>query len=159
MDETQAHSLRQLLLNGEVASLGTLHNGEPAVSMVPFALLPDTGSFVVHVSRLATHTQDMQRHPGISIMVVGERTEDIPVQALARASISGTAAKLEPDSPNYPPAKAAYLGKFPTSEPLFEFGDFSLFLLTPRSVRFVGGFGNAWSANAAQFQQALRAPS
>ena len=56
MELAQAQALRELLQQQEVAALGTLRNGEPFVSMVPYALLPD-GSLVVHVSRLATHTR------------------------------------------------------------------------------------------------------
>ncbi len=155
MDENQAHAVRQLLLGGEVAALGTLHNGEPAVSMVPYALMPGTGQFVIHVSRLATHTRDMQSHAGVSIMVVAERSQDSSAQALARVSFAATAAPCTPESPEYPSARAVYLARFPTAEPMFGFGDFTLYLVSPRAVRFVGGFAQAWSATGAQYQQAM----
>jgi putative heme iron utilization protein len=155
MDEDQAHAVRQLLLGGEVAALGTLHNGEPAVSMVPYALMPGTGHFVIHVSRLATHTRDMQSHAGVSIMVVAERSQDSSAQALARVSFAATAAPCTAESPDYQAARAVYLARFPTAEPMFGFGDFSLYLLSPRAVRFVGGFAQAWSATGAQYQQAM----
>jgi heme iron utilization protein len=155
MDENQTREIRKLLLGGEVAALGTLHNGEPAVSMVPYAILPGTGQFVIHVSRLATHTRDMQRHAGVSIMVVAERTQDSSAQALARVSFAATAAPCTAESPDYQTARAVYLARFPTAEPMFGFGDFSLYLVSPRSVRFVGGFAQAWSATGAQYQQAM----
>lgn len=155
MNASQAEALRHLLQGGEVAALGTLHNGEPAVSMVPYAILPGTGTIIIHVSRLATHTQDMQRHPGTSLMVMAPRALDTPVQGLARVSLGATAALCGPDAAAYAGSRAAFLAKFPTSEPMFGFGDFSLVTLTPRSVRFVGGFGQAWSATAAQYQHAM----
>ena len=158
MDESQASALRQLLLSGDIAALGTLHDGEPAVSMVPYAILPASGKIIIHVSRLASHTQDMEHHPVTSLMVVAPRAPDVPVQALARVSLGATATVCKGEAPDYAAARAAYLAKFPTSEPMFGFGDFSLYLLSPLSVRFIGGFGRAWSATAAQYQQAMAFP-
>jgi heme iron utilization protein len=155
MEEQKLKSIAAHLRRGKVASLGTLHNGEPAVSMVPYALVPETGHFVLHVSQLATHTQDMERHPRVSIMVVADWTGDEPVQALARASLACDAIPCVAGASEYASARSAYVRKFPDSEPMFDFGDFSLFLLVPRTVRFVGGFGKAWAANAAQYREAM----
>jgi putative heme iron utilization protein len=154
MDDAQAGSLRDLLLRQEVAALGTLRRDEPFVSMVPYALLPD-GVLVVHVSRLATHTRDMEDHPGVSVMVLAERSPDVPAQALARATLQGEAQVCPPGAADHDPARAAYLARFPDSEPLFEFADFSLMRIVPRSVRFIGGFAQAWSITGAQYTQLM----
>jgi hypothetical protein len=55
MNPAYAQPLRELLHTQQVAALGTLHEGQPYVSMVPFALLPGGSGFVIHVSQLATH--------------------------------------------------------------------------------------------------------
>ncbi len=55
MNPAYAQTLRELLRTQQVAALGTLHQGQPYVSMVPFALLPGGSGFVIHVSQLATH--------------------------------------------------------------------------------------------------------
>ena len=157
MDITPSQILKQLLTQGEVASLGTLHKGEPAVSMVPYAVLAATGELVIHVSGLATHTQDMQRHAGVSVMVMGERLPDTPAQGVPRVTLAATAGFCPADHPQHDPAKAAYLQRFPSVEPLFGFSDFSLVLLSPRSARVVGGFAQAWSLTAVQVRQALAA--
>jgi len=154
MDDAQAGSLRDLLLRQEVAALGTLRRDEPFVSMVPYALLPD-GVLVVHVSRLASHTRDMEDHPGVSVMVLAGRTPDVPAQALARATLQGDARACLPEDAGYDAARAAYLARFPDSEPLFGFADFSLFRIVPRSARFVGGFAQAWSITGAQYAQLM----
>lgn len=156
MDATQAQALRQLLQRQQVAALGTLHKGEPFVSMVPFALLPD-GQAVIHVSRLATHTKDMEQHPGVSLLVMGERAPDEPAQALPRATLQGQARACPPDDARYAAARSAYLARFPQSEPMFAFADFSLFVIAARSVRFVGGFAQAASLTADGYA-ALMAP-
>ncbi len=86
--EAQAQAqtaLRPLLHETKVAALATLHQGEPAVSMVPYALRPD-GRFTIHVSRLATHTQDMLAHErvslhALSIMALRCRLPQVPASS------------------------------------------------------------------------------
>lgn len=154
MDAQQAQALRALLQRQEVAALGTLRNGEPFVSMVPYALLAD-GGLAVHVSRLATHTRDMEEHPAVSVLVMAERSPDVTAQALARITLQGDAEALAPDAPGYDAARAAYLARFPASEPMFGFADFVLFRIVPRSVRHVGGFAQAGSLTGAQYAQLM----
>ena len=156
MNPDQAQALRQLLHRQDVAALGTLHRDEPFVSMVPFALLPD-GRVVIHVSRLATHTRDMEEHPGVSLLVTDQRSDDVPPQALPRATLQGKARRCTHDAAEYAEARQRYLARFPQSEDLFGFADFSLFVVTPRSVRFVGGFAQAWSVLADAYVAAMSA--
>ncbi len=155
MTPTQADTLRQLLEQQDTAAIGTLHRGEPFVSMVPFALLPGGRGLVIHVSRLATHTNDMQLHPGVSLMVTAAREPGVPPQGLARATVQGEARFCVDGSDDYAAARAAYVTRFPESEPMFGFGDFSLVVIVPRTVRVVGGFAQAWSASVADFVAAM----
>ncbi|HET8748557.1 MAG TPA: pyridoxamine 5'-phosphate oxidase family protein [Ramlibacter sp.] len=150
MDAMQAQAMRQLLERQEVAALGTLHKGEPYVSMVPYALAPG-GAFVIHVSRLATHTRDMELHPGVSLLVTEERTPEVPPQALPRVTVQGQAVACGPEAPLYAAAREAYLSRFPNSQEMFGFADFSLFVIEPRALRVVGGFAQAWSITAADY--------
>lgn len=150
MDASHEQALCALLRRQEVAALGTLRRDEPFVSMVPYALLPD-GSLVVHVSRLASHTRDMEEHPAVSVMVMAERAPDVPAQALPRATLQGDARPCPPDAADYAAARAAYLARYPDTEFMFGFADFSLFRIAPRSVRFVAGFGQAGSLTAERY--------
>ena len=154
MDDPRFTLLRSLLHHQVIAALGTLHGGRPAVSMVPFVLSPDK-ALVIHVSRLATHTKDMERSPDVSLMVMAEREPSEMPQALARVSIAGRAEQCLPESAAYAAARQAYLSRFPESEPMFGFGDFSLVLIHPESVRVVGGFAQAWSLTRAQYLEAM----
>lgn len=155
MDTHQAQALRQLLMTQDVAALGTLHKGEPFVSMAPYALLPAGGGFVLHVSRLATHTRDMELHAGVSLLVMDAREDAPGAQALPRASVQGEARRCAPEDAAYAQARSAYLARFPESEPMFGFADFSLFVVAPRSVRFVGGFAQAGSLLAGDFARLM----
>ena len=157
MTRTQADTVRHLLRDQDVAALGTLNRGEPFVSMVPFALLPDGNGFVIHVSRLATHTADMQQHAAVSLMVCDVREPGTPPQGLARATVQGDARTCVSGSEEHAAAQHAYLSRFPESEPMFDFGDFSLVVIVPRAVRVVGGFAQAWSATPADLAVALSA--
>jgi putative heme iron utilization protein len=142
---TPAHvqTLRDLLQTQQVASLGTLHKGQPYVSMVPFALRPDGTDFIIHVSQLAAHTKDMLVSPQVSLLVIAPPTPEVIAQELARITVQGEAVQLAGGTPEHAAAKAAYLTRFPQSEMMFGFSDFSLFAIVPGSIRFVGGFAQA----------------
>jgi putative heme iron utilization protein len=148
MNPSQAQALKNLLETQQIASMGTLHKSEPYVSMVPFALLPRGRGFVIHVSQLAAHTKDMLSNPTVSLLAVAPQGPEVPVQALARATIQGEARQCADTDPDYAEARRAYLLRFPQSEEMFGFSDFSLFVIAPRSVRFVGGFAQAATITA-----------
>jgi putative heme iron utilization protein len=154
MDAGLAQRLRSLLGTQRIASLGTLHEGEPYVSMVPFALLPG-GVFVVHVSALAAHTKDMLASPRVSLLVIAPLEADTSPQALARVTIQADAEPLDESMPEHAEARAAYLARFPQSAQTFELSDFSLFAIRPRSLRFVGGFAQARTITPAGLARVL----
>jgi len=159
MESSQAIALRSLLDSQEVASLATLHKGEPSVSMVPYALLPQGRGFVVHVSRLATHTADMLANSAVALLVVAPPGSAGSPQELQRASVQGRASLCAPDSPEYQEARTVYLSRFPQSEELFSFADFSLYIITVRSVRYVGGFATATYILAPEFSSVMNDPA
>ena len=156
MESSQARALKMLLESQQVASLGTLHNDEPAVSMVPYALLPQGRGLVIHVSQLASHTKDMLANPAVSLLVIAP-PGTAPPHELPRVSIQGSAEQCLSHAPEHAEAKQAYLTRFPQSEEMFAFTDFSLFVIFVRSARFVGGFAQAKSVNAESFAASMSA--
>ena len=153
---THAQPLRELLQTQQVASLGTLHQGQPYVSMVPFSLRPGSTDFVIHVSQLAAHTKDMLINPQVSLLVIAPPTPDVTPQELARITVQGEAVQLQKDTPEHAAARAAYLARFPQSEMMFGFADFSLFAIVPSSIRFVGGFAQATTISPETLASVLR---
>ena len=145
MDIDTARSLRQLLATRPVASLATLHRGEPALSMVPFVLPAGDTRLYIHVSALATHTRDLQQHARVALLVMAEPDADTLAQALPRVALQADATVLERDGAEHAAARAAYLLRFPQAAPIFELGDFSLVALQPVAARLVAGFGRAHS--------------
>ncbi len=82
--------LQQLIFGRVTAALGTLHQGLPFVSMVPYAAARD-GRFILHVSRLAAHTRDMLDNPDVSLLITESEGEGKMPQALARVTVQGRA--------------------------------------------------------------------
>jgi putative heme iron utilization protein len=149
--------LHLVLQRQPVAALATLHGGVPAASMVPYALMPD-GRLVIHVSHLATHTADMQTAPQVALLVTApEDTSPSPL-ALPRISVQGLAHRCDDAHADHDLARRLYQARFPDSEPMFGFGDFSLFLIEPTQVRFVAGFGKAHALTGAAWQALMAAP-
>lgn len=148
--------LRALVESQHCAALATLHDGEPLVSMVPFAIQPEGAGIIVHVSTLAAHTRDMLASARVSLLVMDAPRAAVTPQARARLTIQGTARQLSASGDEHPAAKATYLARFPDSEYLFGFADFSLFAITPTSARWVGGFAQAKTLSAARLAEILR---
>lgn len=143
MDADDTRMLRHLLAARPVAALGTLHQGEPAVSMVPFVLPAGHAAPLIHVSALAPHTRDLQQHPRVSLLVMAELAEGMAPQALPRVALQADAQLLVRDGAEYAAAREAYLARFPDAAVTFGLGDFSLVALQPVSARLVAGFGRA----------------
>lgn len=152
MSDDAIRTAERILRGQTIASLGTLHAGEPAVSMVLFA--PAGGALVIHVSRLASHTADMLAHATVGVLIVEANAGDVLPQARARLSINGEAQRLA-NGPEQVEARSAYLGRFPDAAPIFELGDFSLFAIRPKSIRVIGGFGRAATLCPEQIASAL----
>lgn len=157
MHADQAAALRALLESQRVAALATLHKGEPAVSMVPYALLPHGQGLVIHVSRLATHTADMRAHAAVAVLVTAPPASAPTPRELARASLQARAQWIPEGTIEHEAARQAYLQRFPESEETFGFADFSLLRLAVVSVRFVGGLANTGTIMGARFEAIMAA--
>ena len=154
MDRELKVVLQQLIRGRMIAALGTLHQGAPFVSMVTFAAAGN-GSLILHVSRLAAHTRDMLDNPDVSLLITESEGAGKMPQALARVTVQGRAEMLDRDSQKHIDAQDVYLSRFPDATPLFEFSDFSIFVIKPVSARVIAGFGQAVTITAEDFVTAL----
>jgi heme iron utilization protein len=150
--------LAQLVRRRKTAALGTLREGAPFVSMVPYAIAADGSGFVIHVSKLAAHTKDMLADARVSLLVAETEGAGRSPLALARVSVQGSARRIPSGSADLSACRAAYLGRFPEAEPMFGFADFSIFLIRPDSARFVAGFGEAHSLSGESMVRLLQQP-
>ena len=154
MDSQTQQLLLKLIRGQRVAALGTLRNGAPEVTLVPFAVASDCTAFYIHISRLAHHTQNIQHDARVSVMV--SETDDglRNPSSLARVSIQGEAVLVEIDSPDYDSARSTYLTKFPQAEMMFGLGDFGLYTIVPQTARFVAGFAQTFNLTLTNFREA-----
>lgn len=143
-----------LIRSQRIASLGTIRDGNPLVSMVPFAETPDLSSFLIHISRLALHTQDILKNPRVGLMIAEPDKGTKNPQTLARASIQGQAVVVPRDSADYDALADLYLHKFPDAAMTFSLGDFELYKIEAASARFVAGFGQIFNFGRLDFQMA-----
>ena len=146
MDSPSKNLLFRLVSNSRVASLGTLHDGAPSVSLVLAAPDPGHSVWFLHVSRLASHTGDLVKDRRVSLMLAMPDTGEKDPQQLARLTLTGEATELPADSAEEASAKEIYVAKFPHMAGIVEeLGDFSFWVVRPKSARFVGGFARAFT--------------
>ncbi|HNB40930.1 MAG TPA: pyridoxamine 5'-phosphate oxidase family protein [Anaerolineales bacterium] len=154
MDAQSEKVLAQVIREARIASLGTLHDEAPQVSMVAYVYAEDFSAFYIFVSRLAQHTVDMQKDNRVSLMICETDDARSDPQTLVRVSIRGKAEMLQTGEPGYTPLKEQYIARFPESEKLFNLSDFSFWRISPRGGRYVAGFAKAFNITADTLQKA-----
>ena len=156
MDASSEKLLAQIIRNIRLASLGTLRDNAPFVSMVAYVPADDFSAFYVHISRLAQHTMDMLKDKHISLMIAEADDGRADPLTLARVSIRGVVELMPVGEPGYTPIKAMYLARFPQSEPLFELSDFEMWRIVPKGGRYIAGLGKAYNLTPDSLSKASR---
>ena len=161
-------SLRALLATQRIATLGVqpvadfsqpLSLPAPGLSCVPWAWNSEFFCLVIHVSALASHTQAMEQHPAISLMMVAQEQAGSGVHALERVSIQGVASTPPAQSSLWLAAKASYLQRFPEALAMTMLGDFRFVCITPVKARHIAGFGAARDVDDQELIAALNPAS
>ena len=153
MDAQSEKLLAQIVRNTRIASLGTLRDGAPRVSMVAYVPAEDFSAFYIHVSRLAQHTVDMQKDKQVSLLITEVDDGRADPQTLARVSIRASAEMIPNGEPGYTPLKELYLARFPEAEQFFKLADFSFWRIKPKGARFVAGFAKAYNITVETLQK------
>lgn len=142
-------AVRALLDASAVASLGTVDDAGPSVSLVPYVVLRAPTRLYLFVSELAAHTGALRRDPRCAWMVSESPREGDPRSnhALTRLMAKATARFLSRDEARALGVEAAYRAKFPIAETLLGLGDFHFVELATveGSASFVQGFGRAFA--------------
>jgi hypothetical protein len=142
-----AADLAALLRRERIAHLATLRQDAPMASMTLYLPEPGFEAFLVHVSRLAWHTQDMEGDPRVALSIAETDDGRADPFTLKRVSIRGNAKQL---SGTQHALKNSWLKKFPEQAINFELADFSFWRILPRDARFVAGFGRIHNLSAAE---------
>ena len=154
MDSDSAAPLARLIRLQRVAALGTLRQGAPLVSMVAYLPEADFSGFLLRVSGLAWHTQDMLQDARVSLVIAETDDGRADPQTLARITLRGEAAQRPGAGDDFERAKRAWLARFPESAVTFELADFSFWRIAPRDARYVAGLGRTYNLSAEALRQA-----
>ena len=142
MNET-AQLAKVALLSGKVGTLATLdfETGGPFASLVNYSNF-GKGYPVFLLSRLAYHTKNILADCRASLLVAELPPTGDALTGL-RATITGEVEMIAPEA-----VSKAYLAKHPYAEAYVGFGDFAFYLLVPKTIHVVGGFGRIETFNA-----------
>jgi len=146
MDAESRLLLGNLIRSERIAHLATLRDAAPMVSMTLYMPDRDFSAFYVHVSRLAWHTQDMQRDPRVALSISERDDGRADPFTLMRVTLRGEAEQISGGP------REAWLARFPEQEINFRLADFSFWKVTLRDARFVAGFGRIYNVSAAELK-------
>jgi heme oxygenase (biliverdin-IX-beta and delta-forming) len=138
---------KTLLRATRAGTLATLdrNTGHPFASLVNVATDVD-GSPLILVSRLSTHTANLEADGRASILLA-EAGKGDPL-AHPRLTVLGAMAQVDRDSADDERVRRRFLARHPKSELYAGFGDFSFWRLTVASAHLNGGFARAADLNA-----------
>lgn len=134
--------------HGVLSTLSRRHDGYPFGSVVPFVLDHEARP-AIFISRLAEHTRNIEADSRVSLLV-NDAGDD--VQAGARLTLLGDAARAGGD---IEALRVRYLNYHPAAGQLMALGDFAFYVVTPRALRFIGGFGHIHWVTAASYLPAV----
>jgi putative heme iron utilization protein len=139
---------KTLLRATRAGTLATLdrNTGHPFASLVNVATDAD-GSPVILVSRLSTHTANLEADGRASILLA-ETGKGDPL-AHARLTVLGTMAQVERDTHEEARLRRRFLARHPKSELYAGFADFAFWRLAVASAHLTGGFARAADLEAA----------
>jgi putative heme iron utilization protein len=133
---------KDLLRATRAGALATIdrNTGHPFSSLVNVATDVD-GSPLILISRLATHTANIEADPRASVLLAATGRGDPLTHP--RLTVLGAFARIERDAPDAARAQRRFLSHHPKSRLYAGFGDFSLWRLNLVSAHLNGGFARA----------------
>jgi heme iron utilization protein len=139
---------KTLLRSIRAGALATIdrNTGHPFASLANIATDSD-GSPLILVSRLATHTANLESDSRGSVLLAVTGKGD-PL-AYPRLTVIGNFTQIAHDHPDEPRLRRRFLARHPKAELYAGFGDFSLWRLTVVSAHLNGGFARAADLKAA----------
>jgi len=138
---------KRLLRATRAGALATIdrNTGHPFASLVNVATDSD-GAPVILISRLATHTANLEADGRASLLLASGGKGD-PL-AYPRLTLIGSFRRVASDDPNEPRLRRRFLARHPKSELYAGFGDFAFWRLGVVSAHLNGGFARAADLHA-----------
>ena len=152
-----AERARTLMYLGRIGSLSTQsrkHPGFPFGSVMPYAL-DEQGRPIIHIIKMAKHTQNMQADPRASLLVTQAGGEGDPLGA-SRVTLIGNVRPVEQSE--IAAVRKLYLAGYPNCYHWVDFEDFAFYRMEVVDVYYVGGFGVMGWVAASDFGEARPDP-
>ncbi|MEM6451492.1 MAG: pyridoxamine 5'-phosphate oxidase family protein [Cyanobacteria bacterium P01_D01_bin.105] len=128
--------------------LGTANiDGVPQASYAP-CIMDEARNIYIFVSGLSAHTQNLAATGRASALFVKDESDTPQMFARQRLSYACTAQLLDRDGPEWVAIAQKFKARFGNIvEVMTGLPDFRIFQLTPKSGRFVVGFGAAYDVD------------
>jgi|WetSurMetagenome_2_1015567.scaffolds.fasta_scaffold503707_1 heme iron utilization protein len=152
MDPDVLRTILTMLTARKVLCLATAIDGEPAASLLPFAMAPDFLAVYVQASLLAKHSRSLQAGGQVSVLIHGLDTDDVDPLQIARLTVQATIEPLERGSDEFARASEVFVGRLPSAAVTLGFEDFRLYRLRLGQGRFVAGFAQAYDVGPEAFR-------
>ena len=145
----RTYAARRLCLQESFGVLSTISldvPGYPFGSVTPYCT-DEQCRPVIYISHIAQHTRNILADPRVSLTVI-ERNDGSDVQAEGRVTLVGNARAVDPSEAR---VRERYFRYFPSARQYAGTHDFAFFRLDLVRVRFIGGFGQIYWVEAAEF--------
>jgi putative heme iron utilization protein len=156
VDNDVLAAIRELLTARRVLCLAAIIDGEPAASLLPYAVAPDMQAVYVQASQLAKHSRALAEGATVSLLVHGLDTDDADPLQVPRLTVSAVVELLERDTEAFAAGSRVFTARLPSAEMTLELADFSLYRLRLGRGRYVAGFAQAYNVGPDTFQQLAR---
>lgn len=148
----KAFNARALVLHRNFGVLSTISldvPGYPFGSVTPYCV-DQSGHLILYISHIAQHTRNIAADPRLSLTVVDEDAGSADQQARGRVTYIANGSRIQ-DEADLSAAASRYFRYFPSSRQYERTHDFSFFRLEPVRIRFIGGFGEIYWIEPADF--------
>jgi len=127
-------------------------DGSPHISYTPFYL--HGKHYLILISELALHTRNLIARPTVDIMLIQDESEAGQLFARNRLTLSCDAKEITSEDADHTPLLDQFQSRHGKTVGLLrQLPDFHLLQLTPRSGRFVMGFGQAYELSGDNLDQ------
>ena len=127
--------------------------GVPNASYTP-CIIDETKNIYIFVSGLSTHTKNLYENPLVSVLFIEDEAQTKQIFARRRLTFDCEANLLDRDTEQWTEIVDRFQARFgEIIAMLRSLPDFRIFQLTPKSGRFVLGFGAAYAVEGEQLNQ------
>jgi heme iron utilization protein len=129
--------------------------GIPNASYTPF-VIDNQKNIYIYISGLATHTQNIETNPHVSVLFIEDESQCQQIFARRRLTFDCTATLIERETETWNQIVAQFQERFGEMIAILRgLADFRIFQLTPNGGRFIMGFGTAYEISDEQLDKLI----